>query len=34
VPKRDVYLIRAYEYPEEWDGYSFEQLADRLLDIP
>ncbi|HSM75968.1 MAG TPA: glutamate synthase, partial [Desulfobacterales bacterium] len=33
VPKRDVYLIRAYEYPEEWDGYNFEQLADRLLDI-
>ena len=19
VPKRDIYLIRAYEYPEEWD---------------
>jgi hypothetical protein len=33
VPKRDVYLIRAYEYPEEWDGYSREQLFDKLLDI-
>ena len=22
VPKRDIYLIRAYEYPEEWDDYT------------
>ena len=32
VPKRDVYLVRAYEYPEEWDGFSQEQLYDRLLE--
>lgn len=33
VPKRDIYLIRAYEYPEEWEDYSREALYDRLLDI-
>jgi glutamate synthase domain-containing protein 1 len=32
VPKRDVYLVRAYEYPEEWDGFNQEQLYDRLLE--
>ncbi len=33
VPKRDIYLIRAYEYPEEWDDLSQEALYDRLLEI-
>ncbi len=33
VPKRDIYLIRAYEYPEEWENYSQEALFDRLLEI-
>ncbi len=33
VPKRDVYLVRAYEYPEEWDDFSPEQLQARLLQI-
>lgn len=33
VPKRDVYLVRAYEYPEEWDEFSREDLYDRLLKI-
>ncbi len=33
VPKRDIYLIRAYEYPEEWDGLSFEQIEERLVQI-
>jgi len=33
VPKRDSYLIRAYEYPEEWEGLSQAQLYDRLLEI-
>jgi glutamate synthase domain-containing protein 1 len=32
VPKRDVYLIRAYEYPEEWDHLSTEELYQRLLE--
>ena len=35
IPRRDVYLIRAYEYPEEWEdeGLSTEQLYERLLSI-
>ena len=33
VPKRDIYLIRAYEYPEEWDDYPIEVIYDKLLDI-
>lgn len=33
TPKRDIYLVRAYEYPEEWDEYTKEELYNRLLDI-
>jgi len=33
VPRRDVYLIRAYEYPEEWEDLSREELLQRLLMI-
>ncbi len=33
VPKRDVYLIRAYEYPEEWEGLSQTEIQHRLLMI-
>ena len=33
VPRRDVYLIRAYEYPEEWDHLSQKELFERLLMI-
>ncbi|WP_028323910.1 glutamate synthase [Desulfatirhabdium butyrativorans] len=33
VPKRDVYLVRAYEYPEEWENLSFDQIAERLVRI-
>ncbi len=33
VPKRDVYLIRAYEYPEEWDNLSDRERLQRLLPI-
>jgi len=33
VPKRDVYLIRAYEYPEEWEGKSEAELYQKLLEI-
>ena len=33
IPKRDIYLIRAYEYPEEWEDYSRDDLYGRLLDI-
>jgi len=33
VPKRDMYLIRAYEYPEEWEGRNFEELGKELMNI-
>jgi glutamate synthase domain-containing protein 1 len=31
TPKRDVYLIRAYEYPESWEGLDQRELEQRLL---
>lgn len=33
VPKRDLYLIRAYEYPEEWDGLTEFERRTRLVNI-
>jgi predicted glutamine amidotransferase len=33
TPRRDVYLIRAYEYPEEWEGMPREELHRRLMMI-
>ena len=33
VPRRDVYLIRAYEYPEEWEDFSQAELYEQLLLI-
>lgn len=33
VPKRDMYLIRAYEYPETWEGLSQDELDYRLMMI-
>ncbi len=33
VPKRDVYIIRAYEYPEAWEGMSQEDKYDKLVEI-
>lgn len=33
VPKRDIYLIRAYEYPEDWEGLSESETHHRLLLI-
>jgi hypothetical protein len=33
TPKRDTYLVRAYEYPEEWEGLTREVISDRLLGI-
>lgn len=33
VPKRDIYLIRAYEYPDEWEGFTEAEKQNRLLDI-
>ncbi len=31
IPKRDIYLIRAYEYPEDWEKLSTEEKYARLL---
>ncbi len=33
VPKRDNYLIRAYEYPKEWEELSEEAKKIKLLDV-
>ncbi|HOV84978.1 MAG TPA: glutamate synthase [Syntrophobacteraceae bacterium] len=31
VPKRDIYLIRAYEYPESWETLSEQEIRHRLM---
>ncbi|MDZ7758800.1 MAG: glutamate synthase [Desulfovermiculus sp.] len=33
VPKRDMYLIRAYDYPEDWEELSQSEIERRLLMI-
>ncbi len=33
MPKRDIYLIRAYEYPEEWEELTAAERSARLVDI-
>jgi glutamate synthase domain-containing protein 1 len=33
VPKRDIYLIRAYEYPETWERLSESEIHHRLMLI-
>ena len=33
IPKRDMYLVRAYEYPEEWEGLSQDILNERLMKV-
>ncbi|KJS31824.1 MAG: glutamate synthase [Desulfatitalea sp. BRH_c12] len=33
TPRRDVYLIRAYEYPEGWDALPQQEIYDRLVRI-
>jgi glutamate synthase domain-containing protein 1 len=33
IPRRDMYLIRAYEYPESWDGLSESEIQHRLMGI-
>ena len=33
VPRRDKYLIRAYEYPEDWDGMTAADRRNRLMRI-
>lgn len=31
VPKRDIYLVRAYEYPETWENLSEQEIRLRLM---
>jgi len=33
IPDRDVYLVRAYEYPEEWDELSDTVKYEKLLEV-
>ncbi|BBO78273.1 hypothetical protein DSCW_56900 [Desulfosarcina widdelii] len=33
VPKRDVYLVRAYDYPTEWEETPENELLQRLMPI-
>lgn len=33
TPRRDIYLIRAYEYPEDWEGLSEKEIQNRLMLI-
>ena len=33
VPKRDLYLIRAYDYPESWRRFSTDEVQDSLMMI-
>jgi len=33
TPRRDVYLIRVYEYSYEWEGLSEVEIASRLMHI-
>ena len=33
TPKRDNYVIRIYEYPEEWDGLCRDEIEFRLMMV-
>lgn len=33
VPKRDVYLVRAYDYPTEWEAFSDNELLQQLMPV-
>lgn len=33
MPKREIYLIRAYEYPETWEGLSENETQQRLMNM-
>ena len=33
IPKRDIYLVRAYEYPETWEDLTKEQCYEQLMRI-
>jgi glutamate synthase domain-containing protein 1 len=31
TPRRDAYVIRAYEYPQSWDGFDQQEIEHRLM---
>ncbi|RJP82878.1 MAG: glutamate synthase [Desulfobacteraceae bacterium] len=33
IPQRDIYLVRAYDYPNEWEKFNRNQLYDQLMNI-
>lgn len=33
VPKRDVYLVRAYDYPNDWESFSDDERLQQLMPI-
>jgi hypothetical protein len=33
VPKRDIYLVRAYEYPEDWEGLEWKEIGEKLMKV-
>ncbi len=33
IPRRDVYLVRAYEYPEDWDDMPTAEKYEQLVSI-
>jgi hypothetical protein len=33
VPKRDVYLVRAYDYPTEWEAFSDNEMLHQLMPV-
>lgn len=33
IPRRDLYLIRAYELPEDWDNFEPDEISRRLMMI-
>ncbi len=33
IPKRDLYLIRAYELPDEWDNLDSDEIAKKIMLI-
>ncbi|MBT7698106.1 MAG: glutamate synthase, partial [Desulfobacterales bacterium] len=33
VPKRDIYLVRAYEYPEDWEELEWAEISEKLMMV-
>ena len=33
IPDRDVYLVRAYDYPTEWEDLDMAEIRERLMGI-